>query len=278
MSFTQGTYRFDIFHDEGACMYIDGEIVFEDWCDNCRQTDSIIRTLTAGLHNLKLDMWENIGWAGAQLTWGIYEPGSFNKDSPNDGAFSVSSSPTLSWTSSNGATSYEYYVDTTDNDICDSSWINVGNETSIGLSSLSFSTPYVWQVRAINANAITEADAGDWWLFTTEEPSQLPGITVIPTSGLVTTEAGGSDTFTVVLDSQPTANVSIGLSSSDTYEGTVSASSLTFTPTDWYTPQPVTVTGVNDEDCDSDFAYTIITNPATSADRITMVLMQMMSQ
>ena len=38
------------------------------------------------------------------------------------------------------------------------------------------------------------------------------GITVSPTSGLVTTEAGGTATFTVVLDTQPTANVTIGLS------------------------------------------------------------------
>src|SRR5690348_6012099 len=38
-----------------------------------------------------------------------------------------------------------------------------------------------------------------------------PGVTVTPTSGLVTTEAGGEDTFTVVLDSQPTAEVEIEL-------------------------------------------------------------------
>ena len=40
-----------------------------------------------------------------------------------------------------------------------------------------------------------------------------------PTSGLTTTESGGTDTFTVVLDSQPTADVSIGVRSSDTGEG-----------------------------------------------------------
>ena len=45
----------------------------------------------------------------------------------------------------------------------------------------------------------------------------------------MTTEAGGTATFTVVLDAQPTADVTIGLSSSDTGEGTVSAAALTFT-------------------------------------------------
>ena len=36
------------------------------------------------------------------------------------------------------------------------------------------------------------------------------GITVTPTPGLTTTEAGGTATFTVVLNTQPTADVTIG--------------------------------------------------------------------
>ena len=50
------------------------------------------------------------------------------------------------------------------------------------------------------------------------------GIVVTPTAGLVTTEAGSADTFSVVLSNQPTADVTIGISSSDTTEGTVSVS------------------------------------------------------
>ncbi len=92
------------------------------------------------------------------------------------------------------------------------------------------------------------------------------GVTITPTSGLVTTEAGGSATFTVVLDSQPTGNVTIGLSSSDLTEGTLSTSSLTFTPTNWDTPQTVIVTGVDDSVIDGNIPYTIITAPATSTD------------
>jgi hypothetical protein len=50
----------------------------------------------------------------------------------------------------------------------------------------------------------------------------------------------------VVLNSQPTADVVIPVASSDPTEGTVSASSLTFTAADWNVPQSVTVTGVDD--------------------------------
>jgi len=92
------------------------------------------------------------------------------------------------------------------------------------------------------------------------------GITVSPTSGLTTTEAGGTSTFTVVLTSEPTADVTIGLSSSDATEGTVSPSSLTFTPANWNTAQTVTVTGVDDDVVDGDITYTIVTAPASSTD------------
>ena len=96
--------------------------------------------------------------------------------------------------------------------------------------------------------------------------AQVAGITVNPTSGLTTTESGGTDTFTVVLDTLPTADVVIGLSSSDTTEGTVSPTSLTFTSENGTTPQTVTATGVNDAVVDGNVAYTIVTAAATSDD------------
>jgi len=92
------------------------------------------------------------------------------------------------------------------------------------------------------------------------------GITVTPTTGLVTTEAGGTATFTVVLTSQPIANVAIGLSSSDATEGTVLPASLTFTAVNWNVAQTATVTGVDDFVVDGSIAYSIITAAAVSTD------------
>ena len=93
-----------------------------------------------------------------------------------------------------------------------------------------------------------------------------PAVTVSPMSGLVTTEAGGTATFSVVLNSQPTADVTIPISSSDLTEGTVSVSSLTFTTANWSTAQTVTVTGVDDDADDGDVAWTIITGAAAGGD------------
>src|SRR5439155_1763823 len=100
----------------------------------------------------------------------------------------------------------------------------------------------------------------------TNTDNDIAGMTVSPTSGLTTTEAGGTATFTVALTSQPTANVTIGLSSNDLTEGTVAPASVTFTSGNWNTAQTVTVTGVDDFGVDGAVAYTIVTAPATSTD------------
>ncbi|MEJ7604168.1 MAG: Calx-beta domain-containing protein [Kofleriaceae bacterium] len=95
---------------------------------------------------------------------------------------------------------------------------------------------------------------------------EAPGFVVTPTSGLVTTEAGGTANFTVALISAPTADVTVGVTSSDLGEGTVSVSSLTFTPADWFITKTVTVTGVNDDVADGNQPYQIQLAPAVSAD------------
>ena len=95
---------------------------------------------------------------------------------------------------------------------------------------------------------------------------QLHAAIVTPTSGLITTEAGGQATFTVRLDSPPTADVTIPVSSSNTTEGTVPTSSLTFNTANWNVPQTVTITGVDDVATDGNVAYTIVLGAATSTD------------
>src|SRR5207248_3348964 len=112
-----------------------------------------------------------------------------------------------------------------------------------------------------NYNGLNPADVA---VVNTDDDSA--GITVTPTSGLVTTEAGGTDTFTVVLNSQPTAGVTIALSSSNTAEGTVAPASISFTTLNWNIAQTITVSGVDDFVDDGNTAYSIVTAAATSSD------------
>ena len=67
--------------------------------------------------------------------------------------------------------------------------------------------------------------------------------------------------------SEPTANVNISLHSSNTDEGVVDKSLLTFTPSNWNKKQIVTVTGVEDDGViDSYQSYTIILDSLVSND------------
>jgi len=90
-------------------------------------------------------------------------------------------------------------------------------------------------------------------------------IKVTAAANLQTNEGGGKVTFTVALGSQPTANVSVSATSSATKEGAVAPASLTFTASNWSTPQTVTVTGVDDSVVDGNQSYTI-TLKASGAD------------
>ena len=117
----------------------------------------------------------------------------------------------------------------------------------------------------LQSTGSTTVDSGD--SGGSDGGNDIHGITVNPTSGLVTTEAGDTATFTVVLNTQPTSTVTIDLSSDDTSEGTVSPASLTFTTGNWSIAQTVTVTGVDDNIDEGNQSYTIVTAAATSSDQ-----------
>ncbi|HRG97868.1 MAG TPA: hypothetical protein PLR99_16550 [Polyangiaceae bacterium] len=90
-------------------------------------------------------------------------------------------------------------------------------------------------------------------------------IDVSAPSGPATNEAGGTVTFTVTLALAPKANVTVPLAVSKPTEASVDLPQLTFTPTNWNTPQKVTVKGLDDAVVDGDQAYTVSVGPATGA-------------
>jgi uncharacterized delta-60 repeat protein len=100
------------------------------------------------------------------------------------------------------------------------------------------------------------------------EGAPTPGITVggIATTGMATTEAGGVTSFTLVLTTQPTADVTIPVSSSDATEGTLAISSVTFTAANWNIPKTITITGIDDAAIDGNIPYSIVLGAATSGD------------
>ena len=101
-------------------------------------------------------------------------PANFNKSSPANGAGSQLLSLTLSWEASAGVTSYQYCLDTTNDNACTTAWVSNGGSTSASINGLSPSTTYYWQVRAVNATGTLYANLSPtaYWSFTT---GPLPG-------------------------------------------------------------------------------------------------------
>ena len=95
---------------------------------------------------------------------------------------------------------------------------------------------------------------------------KVAGVSISESSLTLNEDPGGSNanqgTYTVVLDIQPSSNVVIGVSSSNT-DVTLSHSSLTFTNGNWNSPQTVTVTANPDTDGLNDTAT--VTHRVTTA-------------
>ncbi len=85
-------------------------------------------------------------------------------------------------------------------------------------------------------------------------------------SALTTSEDGAKATFTVRLDSQPSAPVTVPVASSSAREGLASPASLNFTPSNWNQPQTVTMTGQNDCMRDGVRQYQALVGPVQSLD------------
>ena len=82
--------------------------------------------------------------------------------------------------------------------------------------------------------------------------SATRGVTVSAT--VLTVTEGSTGAYTVVLDSQPTANVTVTPSRTGSSDVTFSPATLTFTALNWNTVQPVTVTAAQDGDAVDDSA------------------------
>jgi hypothetical protein len=103
----------------------------------------------------------------------------------------------------------------------------------------------------------------------TNDDNDALGYTVSLISGH-TTEAGGTATYTIRLNTIPNGTVVIGVASDDATEGAVTMptgpASLTFDSTNWNMNQTVTVQGQNDALVDGNITYNIVNALPTGTD------------
>jgi putative Ig domain-containing protein/VCBS repeat protein len=119
---------------------------------------------TAGTTEANAGAW----WSFAPA---VASPGAFGKITPPNGASVHQTILTLGWGSSSNATSYQYCLDTSNNNMCDAAWISTGSATSVVVNPSPGT--YYWQVKALNGGLETEADGGLWSSVTISTASRL---------------------------------------------------------------------------------------------------------
>ncbi|NCR66552.1 MAG: hypothetical protein GPJ34_08230, partial [Microcystis aeruginosa LL11-07] len=134
-----------------------------------------------------------------------------------------------------------------------------------GLGDLT-NTPGIYNLKVdattIEDNAGNSGDAAKTTNFIITSPP-TPGITLTQTGGNTTiTEGGNTDTYSLVLKTQPTNDVTITLTGDS--QITLNSTTFTFTPTNWNTPQTVTITAVDDTLTEGNQTATITHNISSS--------------
>ena len=137
--------------------------------------------------------------------------------------------------------------------------ISSGSTASHTIPSLTNGTTYTVRMRATR----TGANAGPYSDEAMDAP-QAAGVTVSETAVTMTEADTTGDSYTVVLDSEPTANVVVTVAGHSGTDVLPTPTTLTFTPINWETVQTVTVTAVNDADTTNDTVS--LTHSAASTD------------
>ena len=153
-------------------------------------------------------------------------------------------------------------------------------DVTVSSSSLTFTTSNWNSAQAVTVTAGQDADTADDTAVLTLNPdgadydsvsdatvtvtvtdNDMPGVTASPTS--LTIAEGSTGTYTVELNTQPSAQVTVAISSDNT-DVTADPASLTFTTSNWNSAQTVTVTAGQDDDAADGTA--VLTHDPSGAD------------
>ena len=189
----------------------------------------------------------------------------------------LSSQPTTNVTVTVGGATGDISVDTS---------TESGDQTTLTFTPTNWSTPRMVMVAAaddddaVNDAVVTlthTASGGDYASLTgpslsvTITENDTRGVTLSTTT--LTVNEGDTESYTVLLDSEPTGNVTVTIGGTDNTDITVDTdpattgdqTTLTFTPTNWSTPRMVMVAAADDDDALNDAVVTL-THTASGGD------------
>jgi hypothetical protein len=188
-AFTE-TYTFYSKTDDGVRLWVDGQLLVDNWVDRSATENSGKIDLIAGnIYSLVMEYYENGGGAVAELRWSsprtpkqlipqaaLALPVKASSPTPRSGSADVKHTIDLIWGPGDSATSHELYFGTDEDAVRNATQaspefrgtIALGNET-YDPGKLDFNTTYYWRVDEINPANPDSPWIGNIWSFTTAD-------------------------------------------------------------------------------------------------------------
>ena len=196
-----------------------------------------------------------------------------------DDAAGVSVNPTALTVVEGSTASYTVVLDTQPSaDVTVAVTGHAGTDVLVTPSTLTFTSENWGTAQTVTVSAAQDDDAAtdeavtlahavsgadEYQAVTTDsvtvtiDEDDAARVSIAPTSLTVIEGDATGASYTVVLDSQPTADVTVDISGHAGTDVLVTPSTLTFTSENWETPQTVTVSAAQDDDAAADQAVTL---------------------
>ncbi len=185
------TYTFSTSTDDGLRLYLDGELIIENWTDHGTTDDfSQPITLEPGVYSLMMEFYENGGGAVARLFWQtptvarqiipagpLQLPVRAGALYPKNGDVDIPQDVTLMWSAGEKATQHQIYfgddLDAVANATPDTAGIYRGlqdlEQTTYSVSALEWNKTYYWRIDEVNTLDPDSPWKGTVWNFTTAD-------------------------------------------------------------------------------------------------------------
>jgi PA14 domain/Concanavalin A-like lectin/glucanases superfamily len=186
-AFTE-TYTFYTNSDDGVRLWVNGQLLVDNWTDHTNTENSGNIDLVAGnIYSFQMEYYDNTGPALAELLWSsrhtpkqivpqaaLSPPIRASNPYPANGATGTKMTPILTWNAGDYAASHEVYFGTDANAVKNATQASpefkgtkaLGNE-SYDPGKLAWATTYYWRVDEVNSANPDSPWAGSVWKFST---------------------------------------------------------------------------------------------------------------
>ena len=182
------TYTFHTNSDDGVRLWVDGQMLIDNWTDHGNTEDKgTIDLIARGRYNIVMEYYEAGSGAVAELRWSSpHTPKQFipqgalslpvraSRSDPSNGAVDIKQTPILSWSPGDYAASHQVYFGTDQEAVLNADTGSPEYKGSQDLGSENYEpgklerdTTYYWRIDEVNDTNADSPWKGNLWSFTT---------------------------------------------------------------------------------------------------------------